>query len=80
MSWKIERELYRTYGGRVVFQQARLEALVARRFLFEQAVKEGHLTFEDAGVRHLFYYYSHMGHRDVDAKLLEKPWFFEDAR
>jgi len=70
---KTEQALHKTYGGRVIFQQAGPEALHARRLLFEEAEKKGDLMFEDAGVRHLFfYYYSNMNHVVVDAKVLEK--------
>jgi hypothetical protein len=47
--------------------------------LFEQAEKEGELKFNDAGVRHLFYYYANMRHTVVDKKALERPWFLEDG-
>ena len=81
VAWKIERELHRTYGGRVIFQQAGLEALDARRRLFEDAEKNGDLKFEDAGVRHLFYYYyADMKHREIDEKLIERAWFLEDQK
>jgi hypothetical protein len=78
IAWKVERELHRTYGGRVIFQQAGPEALDARRMLFEDAEKQGHLKFDDPGVRHLFYYYANMQHTVVDAKALERPWFLEE--
>ena len=78
--WKIERELHRTYGGRVIFQQGGPEALDARRLLYEQAEKDGDLKFADPGVRHLFYYYLTREYRDIGAESLEKPWFFEDVR
>ncbi|MCG8448864.1 MAG: hypothetical protein MI725_04685 [Pirellulales bacterium] len=68
---KIERELHRTYGGRVIFQQAGPEALDARRMLYEEAEKNGDLKFDDVGVRHMFYYYSNMKHSVVDEKTLE---------
>jgi len=71
---KIERELQRTYGGRVIFQQAGPEALDARRQLYEEAEKNGNLKFDDAGVRHLFYYYSNMSHSLVDEKMVDKLW------
>jgi hypothetical protein len=78
IGWKIERELHRTYGGRVIFQQAGPEALDARRMLFEEAEKQGHLKFDDPAVRHMFYYYANMQHTVVDAKALERPWFLEE--
>jgi hypothetical protein len=79
VNWKTERELHRVYGGRVIFQQAGPEALDARRQLFEQAEKQSDIRFTDAGVRHLFYYYSNMSHTDIDEKALQRPWFLEDV-
>ncbi|MGC3966228.1 MAG: hypothetical protein QM775_02290 [Pirellulales bacterium] len=80
LPWKIERELQRTYGGRVIFQQFGLEALDARRKLYEAAEAAGDLKFDDPGVRHLFYYYANMPHTTGgDEKALEKPWFFEEV-
>lgn len=75
---KIERELHRTHGGRVIFQQAGPEALDARRLLYEEAEKNGDLKFDDMGVRHLFYYYySNMSHSVIDENVLEKVWSSE---
>jgi hypothetical protein len=72
---KTERELHKTYGGRVIFQQAGPEALDARRRLFEMAEARGDLKFDDAGVRHLFYYYfTKMKHVAVDEKLLAQDF------
>ncbi len=83
LSWKVERELYRTYGGRLIWQQFGIEALDARRLLFEEAEKKGDLKFDDPGVRRLFYYYSNMPHTFVGEKeprlLEEKPWFLKDG-
>jgi hypothetical protein len=80
VAWKTEHELHRAYGGRVIFQQFGPEALDARRKLFEQAEKNGDLKFDDAGVRHMFYYYANMKHVVVDDKALERPWFFGDDK
>ena len=79
LAWKIERELHRAYGGRVIFQQFGPEALDARSRLFEEAEKKGELKFEDPGVRHLFYYYANMRHVVVDEKSLERPWFLDEG-
>jgi hypothetical protein len=68
---KLERTLHETYGGRVIFQQFGPEALDARRKLFEQAEKDGDLTFDDAGVRRMFYYYSNMQHTYIDENALK---------
>lgn len=81
LPWKTERELHRTYGGRIIFQQFGLEALDARRLLFEEAEKRGDLKFDDAGVRHLFYYYANMRHVTTDdPQALEIPWFFSEEK
>lgn len=74
VNWKLQRALYQTYGGRVVFQQMGLEALDATRQLFETAEQAGDLTFDDPGVRFLFYYYyTHTRHTAGDATALERP-------
>jgi hypothetical protein len=81
LNWKTERELHRKYGGRIIFQQFGLEALDARRRLFEEAEKTADLKFDDPGVRHLFYYYANMRHSVTgDAKALETPWFLADPK
>jgi hypothetical protein len=80
VAWKVERELHRKYGGRVIWQQFGLEALDGRRLLFEEAEKKGDLKFDDTGVRRLFYYYANMQHTFVEAKYLEeRPWFLGDG-
>ena len=72
---KTESELHKRYGGDVIFQQAGPEALDARRLLFEEAEKKNDLKFDDAGVRHLFYYYYlKMNHSVIDEKVLKKMW------
>ena len=72
---KIEQELHKTYGGRVILQQAGPEALDARRLLFEMAETGGDLKFDDAGVRHLFYYYyTKMKHVAVDENVLSQDF------
>ncbi|HEX5106093.1 MAG TPA: hypothetical protein VFV87_19875, partial [Pirellulaceae bacterium] len=80
VAWKTERELHRVYGGRIIFQQAGPEALDGRRRLFEQAEKNGDIRIDDAGVRHLFYYYANMKHTVVDEKVLERPWFLDGGK
>jgi len=81
VAWKTERELHRKYGGRIIFQQFGLEALDARRMLYEEAEKNGDLKFDDPGVRYMFYYYSNMRHSVIDDdKALEEPWFFRSRR
>jgi hypothetical protein len=83
VAWKTERELFRQYGGRAIFQQFGVEALDASRRMFEEAEKKGDIKFEDHGVRHLFYYYANMEHtfldKDKAARYFEQPWFLDDA-
>lgn len=79
-AWKVERQLHRDFGGRIIFQQFGPEALDGRRRLFEKAEKDGDLKFTDAGVRHLFYYYANMRHITADEKALETPWFLADEK
>jgi hypothetical protein len=78
---KIEQALYRTYGGRVIFQQAGPEALDARRRLFEEAEESGDLKFEDAGVHHMFYYYYvNMKHVVISDDAIEQVWSGEKSQ
>ena len=77
VNWKVERELHRKFGGRVIFQQAGIEALDGRRSLYEKAEKDGALKLDDPGVRRmLYYYYTDMKHSEIPADGLERPWFF----
>ena len=76
---KLQRNLYRKYGGRIIFQQFGPEALDGMRRLFEDAEKAGDLRIDDPGLRHLFYHYYNMRHSELDdPTILEKPWFLRD--
>ncbi|WP_338294311.1 hypothetical protein [Planctobacterium marinum] len=44
-NWKINKSLYETYGGGIVFQQAGLESADARLAFFEIEKKKGNLEF-----------------------------------
>ena len=78
LPWKLQRELHRKYGGRIIFQQFGPEAIDGMKRLFEDAEKAGDLRIEDAGLRHLFYYYVNMPHAVIDdPDALEKPWFLQ---
>ena len=77
--WKLQRNLHRKYGGRIIFQQFGPEALDGMRRLFEDAEKAGELRFDDPFLRYLFYNYYEIGHSVMDdATVLEDPWFFRD--
>jgi hypothetical protein len=80
LTWKIERELHRKYGGRIIFQQFGAEALDARRMLYEAAEKNGDLKFDNPDVRHMFYYYyTHVHHTTIDdVSLFERATFWGD--
>ena len=80
VSWKLQRDLHRKYGGRIIFQQFGPEALDGMRRLFEEAEEAGDLRIDDPGLRHLFYWYYKMQHTQIDdPQALEKPWFMTDA-
>ncbi len=80
VAWKVQQALYRTYGGRVIFQQAGPEAIDALKALYEGAEKSGDLHFDDAGVRHLFYYYfTNVKFTAIKPDVLDHPWFLKKA-
>ena len=57
LRWKVNRALYRQYGGRIIFQQAGPEPLDAyRRFLDEQAAK-GNFKILDSSMEKEFWRY-----------------------
>jgi hypothetical protein len=79
-AWKFQRDLYRKYGGRIIFQQFGPEALDGMRELYEDAEQGGDLRFDDSGIRHLFYWYFEMKHTmSDDPRELEHPWFLEPS-
>lgn len=55
--WKANRELYRQYGGTVIWQQAGIEAVGARRKWLEEHEKAGRFTINDPAYREEFYRY-----------------------
>lgn len=82
-SFQIERELRRTYGGRVFLAESvslahdRRVALDARRKLCEEVEKAGDLKFEDPRVRSFFYDYFAPAHHTLsfDPKSLESAYW-----
>jgi hypothetical protein len=57
VQWKINRELYRQYGGRIVFQQGGPEPLDAYRKFLEKHQARGDFRIADARLRAAFWRY-----------------------
>jgi hypothetical protein len=57
LQWKINRALYRQYGGRIVFQQGGPEPLDAYRRFLEEARARGDFEIVDAGLEAGFWRY-----------------------
>jgi len=77
-SWKFYRTLYRTYGGRVIFQQAGPEPLDAMTRALREHEKRGTFAIYDAELHRGFWaYFTTMGHNFMPdgGKFLETPWW-----
>jgi hypothetical protein len=80
--WKFERHLYDKFGGgRVLWQQAGLEAFDANRKWLESEERHGHLKIADPNLRAAFYRYwtSHQnfmleGEQEIREQFLEPKW------
>jgi heat shock protein HslJ len=55
--WKINRDLYREYGGRIIFQQAGPEPLDAYREFLEERRREGAFTIHEESFEPEFWRY-----------------------
>jgi hypothetical protein len=63
LTWKIKKELYKQYKGRVIFQQAGVEPLDAFRQFFEEQQASGKFKFYNKGAEDLFWdYYRNVRH------------------
>jgi hypothetical protein len=62
--WKLQRHLYDEFGGgRILWQQAGIEAFDAMRGWLETEEKNGRFTISDPGLRTAFYeYWTTMNH------------------
>ncbi len=79
-NWKFFRELYRAYGGKVIFQQAGPEPLDAMRKLLEEQYKRKVFGIYDPELHKQFWaYYVSMGHNNMPdgGKFLETPWWLQ---
>lgn len=55
--WKMNQQLYRDYGGRVIFQQMGPEPLDAMREFLKEEQAKGSFSFKDAGIEADFWKY-----------------------
>lgn len=55
--WKINRALYRQYGGRIIFQQGGPEPLDAYRLFLEERQRQGDFEILDPGLESAFWKY-----------------------
>lgn len=83
--WRINRALYRQYGGRIVYQQGGPEPLDAyRQFLEEQQAAGAFALFDDALAQAFWNYYRDDALHDFyppgseeEAQAFETPWWLE---
>lgn len=83
LQWKINRSLYREYGGRVIFQQGGPEPLDAYRRFLEERQRAGDFEILDPGLEAAFwrYYRSDAMHSFYsqeaarEQRLFELPWW-----
>lgn len=79
-AWKFNREMYRAYGGKVIFQQGGPEPLDAMTKLLREHEKKGTFVIHDAKLHKGFWaYYTTMGHNNMPdgGKFLETPWWLQ---
>lgn len=82
--WKINRELYKQYKGRVIFQQAGPEPLDAYRQFLEEQQSKGKFKFYNKDAEDLFWsYWRSTGHtfcRDSNEaeQLMNTPWWLKE--
>jgi len=79
-SWKINRELFKQYGGRVIFQQAGPEPLDAYRDFLKEQEKKGAFHINDAAAEKQFWkYFTEDKHTFLDEaeakKAFDDPWW-----
>ena len=81
--WKMNRDLFKKYGGRIIFQQAGLEPIDAQREWLEAAEKSGDFAIYDAKLRESFWYYftkqdhSWKNMKETTGHELDKPWWLQ---
>jgi hypothetical protein len=85
LNWKLKKELYKQYKGRVIFQQAGPEPLDAFRLFFEEQQAKGKFKFYNKDAEDLFWdYYRSAGHTVIgkDPKeaeqIINTPWWLKE--
>ncbi|MBN2454992.1 MAG: hypothetical protein JXB29_00405 [Sedimentisphaerales bacterium] len=84
LSWKIKRELYNQYKGRVIFQQAGPEPLDAFRLFFEEQQSKGNFKFYNKDAEDLFWdYYRNVKHTvykgpNEAEQIINTPWWLKE--
>jgi hypothetical protein len=84
LDWKIKKELYKQYKGRVIFQQAGPEPLDAFRLFFEEQQSKGKFKFYNKDAEDLFWdYYRNVKHtfcKDPNEaeQLMNTPWWLRE--
>lgn len=85
-TWKINRALFKQYGGRVIFQQAGPEPLDAYRDFFREQETKGafRITDEEAKKDFWKYFTDESIHTFLDAKegeqAMEVPWWLKQQK
>ena len=86
--WKINRSLYKQYGGRVIFQQGGPEPLDAYRTFLQEQKKKGAFTILDKAFEEKFweYYLTDAKHSfypkgsSEEKQVFETPWWLTEPR
>jgi len=86
--WKINRSLYKHYGGRIIFQQGGPEPLDAYRMFLQEQEKKGAFTILDEAFKEKFweYYLTEFKHSFYPAgsreeeQVFETPWWLTEPR
>ncbi|MBM4103696.1 MAG: hypothetical protein FJ263_06525 [Planctomycetes bacterium] len=84
LDWKIRKELYKQYKGRVIFQQAGPEPLDAFRLFFEEQQRKSKFKFFNKDAEDLFWdYYKSQNHtfcKDLNEaeRLMSTPWWLKE--
>lgn len=85
-TWKVNRELFKQYGGRVIFQQAGPEPLDAYRDFLREEETKGSFKITDGEAEKVFwkYFTDDSMHTFLDAKdgaqAMEIPWWLKEQK
>jgi hypothetical protein len=82
-NWKINRHLYKKYGGRILFQQAGIEPIDAMRKWLEEREKAGDFAIYDAELKEGFWEYYRKDHgafimENPTGHEFDKPWWAQE--